>query len=106
MGLRNVVLDREQDINPGIELLRQTIAYSVFDQTKCKTGIEALEAYGYEWDEERGVFMGKPRHDWSSHMSDAARYAAFAASKIKGRLANNEKPKIFMPQMTGSYMGY
>lgn len=88
LGLSNTVLTRETDINPGIELLRQTIAYSVFDQDKCNQGIEALEAYGYEWDDERGVFKSKPRHDWSSHFSDAARYAALAAARIKGEITD------------------
>lgn len=90
-GVQNQVLTREQDITPGIELLRQTIAYSVFDQDKCANGIKALESYGYEWDDERGVFKAKPRHDWSSHLSDAARYAAIAAAKIKGNIAAEPK---------------
>lgn len=92
LGLANTVLPREQDINPGIELLRQTIAYSVFDAEKCKEGINALEAYGYEWDQDRGVFKAKPRHDWSSHYADAGRYAAQAASRIKGDVSESHKP--------------
>lgn len=88
LGLKNQVLQRETDINPGIELLRQTIAYSVFDSEKCKDGIHALENYGYEWDEERGVFKSKPRHDWSSHAASAARYAAIAAGIVKHGLAS------------------
>ena len=91
MGLRNQVLPREQDINPGIELLRQTISYSVFDSDKCADGIKALESYGYEWDDERGVFKAKPRHDWASHYSDAARYAAQAAARIKGDITEKHQ---------------
>lgn len=93
LGLANTVLPREMDINPGIELLRQTLAYSVFDAAQCKDGIEALEAYGYEWDQDRGVFKAKPRHDWSSHYSDAARYAAHAAARIKGDVTEAYKPR-------------
>jgi len=92
MGLRNTVLEREQDINSGIELLRQTIAYSVFDATKTKDGVYALENYGYEWDEDRGMFKNKPKHDWASHYADGARYAAIAASRVKvglSRATNN-----------------
>jgi len=86
LGVGNTILTRESDITPGIELLRQTIAYSVFDQTKCTEGIRALENYGYEWDDERMIFKGKPRHDWTSHAADAARYAAIAAGKVKAGL--------------------
>lgn len=92
LGLSNTVLTRESDINPGIELLRQTIAYSVFDQDKCRDGIHALENYGYEWDEDRGIFKSKPRHDWSSHGASAARYAAIAAGQQKAGLVKGADP--------------
>lgn len=92
MGVQNTVLQRESDINIGIELLRQTIAYSVFDDKKCSDGLHALESYGYEWDEDRAMFKSKPRHDWSSHYADAARYGAIAAGQVKAGIGN--KPKI------------
>jgi len=83
LGIQNEVLARESDINPGIEVLRQTLAYSVFDAQKCKDGLHALENYGYEWDDDKGAFKGKPVHNWSSHAADSARYAAIAAGFIK-----------------------
>lgn len=83
MGLSNIVLDRETDINPGIELLRQTISYSAFDGELCKDGIHALENYAYEWNEDMQRFSSKPKHDWASHGASAARYAAIAASRQK-----------------------
>lgn len=92
LGLSNIVLPRESDITPGIELLRQTIAFSVFDNVKCRDGLHALENYGYEWDEDRKVFKGRPRHDWSSHAASAARYAAIAASREKHGLVKQSDP--------------
>jgi len=92
MGIQNTVLTRETDINPGIELLRQTIAYSVFDKDQCADGIHALEHYGYEWDDDRQTFKAKPRHDWSSDYADAARYAARAAAMEKGGLIKINDP--------------
>lgn len=83
MGLTNTVLEREQDLTPGIEMLRQTILFSCFDDEKCKEGIYALDNYSYEWDDERKVFKKKPSHDWTSHAASAARYAALAAAGIK-----------------------
>lgn len=105
LGLPNIVLDREQDINPGIELLRQTIAFSAFDTTNCAEGIRCLEDYAYEWDENRGVFKDKPSHNWASHGADCARYAAIAASKIKGSLSKADKLPIRSLQGAASYMG-
>lgn len=84
MGVKNTVLQRESDITPGIELLRQTIAFSVFDADNCKDGIHALDNYGYEYDEDRQVFKPRPVHNWASHGADAARYAAIAAKQAKG----------------------
>ena len=101
MGVSNQVLAREQDINPGIELLRQTIAFSAFDSVKCADGITALESYGYEWDEDRGIFKSKPRHDWSSHAASAARYAALAASTLKAGLMSKMPEKKRMQTGTG-----
>jgi len=104
MGLSNTVLAREADISPGIELLRQTIAYSVFDAEKCKDGIHALDNYGYEWDEDRSIFKDKPRHDWTSHAADAARYGAIAAGQRKGGLARMTSDP-FAPQRRTGWMG-
>lgn len=92
MGLVNTVLARETDITPGIELLRQTIAYSVFDADKCREGLHAIENYGYEWDDERMIFKNKPRHDWTSHAADSARYAAIAAGQRRGMLVRMNDP--------------
>lgn len=92
MGLSCYVLDREQNISVGIELVRQTIAFSVFDAVKCADGIHALENYKYEWHEDLQKFKDKPLHDWSSDASDAARYAAQAASLVKTGLAKKRPP--------------
>ncbi|CAM6005664.1 unnamed protein product [Sphagnum balticum] len=97
MGVPNIVLEREVDINPGIEQLRQAINYSVFDAEKCKDGIHALENYGYEWDENRNVFKSTPKHDWTSHGASAARYAILAAKIFK--------PKVDKPVSQYDYGG-
>lgn len=76
-----VILPRELSISPGIDLTRQTLGFSVFDEEKCKDGIHALEHYAFEWDEERKIFKNEPKHDWSSNGADAARYAAIAAKR-------------------------
>lgn len=105
LGVETQVLIRETDINPGIELMRQTIAFSCFDADKCKDGIHALEHYGYEWDEDMGRFKSKPRHDWSSHAASAARYAAIAAGKIKAGLGKPPAPSFKIKATTGWMAG-
>lgn len=105
MGLPNVVLERENDITAGIELLRQTLAFSVFDAKKCADGIKALEAYSYKWNEERMSFSKSPLHDWSSNGADAARYAARAASLQKGGLIKTKDPFKNNYYNGGGWMG-
>jgi phage terminase large subunit len=86
MGINCTILARATNLRAERDLLNNTIAFSAFDAHKCADGILALENYHFEWDVDRGVFKKEPLHDWSSHASDAARYAAIAASKIKGGL--------------------
>jgi hypothetical protein len=104
MGLLNIVLPRESDINPGIELLRQTIAYSVFDDQNCVDGIHALENYAYEWNDELKKFDDRPKHDWTSHYSDAARYAVIAAGTLKNIKPAGDNP--FIQHTAGSWMAH
>jgi len=92
MGLNNQVLERENDLTAGIELTRQTLAFSVFDRDACGAGIKALEAYSYKWNEDRMSFSKTPLHDWSSNGADAARYAARAAAMTKGGRIKTEDP--------------
>lgn len=103
MGLKNQVLPRESDINPGIDLMRQTIGFSCFDQKGCADGLHALENYAYEWDEDRGIFKSKPMHNWASHGASAARYGALAASQIKTILTPPKKSN-YQPRRSG-WMG-
>jgi hypothetical protein len=83
MGLKTRVLEREATITTGIDLLRQTIGFSAFDAKKCAEGLRCLENYAYEWDDDKGKPKDKPRHDWTSHGADSARYAAIAAPMAK-----------------------
>ena len=105
MGLSNTVLERENDINAGIELVRQTLAFSVFDADKTSAGLNALEAYSYKWNEDRMTFSKTPLHDWSSNGADAARYAARAASMQKGGLVKTKDPYARTSYSSGGWMG-
>lgn len=59
----------------GIQATRLTFKDCYIDD-KCREGIDALKQYQREYDEDKKCFRDKPRHDWSSHFSDCARYAA------------------------------
>ena len=61
---------KEDRINAG----RTIITRCAFHETNCQQGIEGLEAWEYEWDEENEVFRKEPKHNWASHSSDGYTY--------------------------------
>lgn len=58
----------------GVQAARLTLRDCYFD-AKCSSGLDALKQYQREYDDDRKCFKDKPRHDWTSHYSDAFRYA-------------------------------
>ena len=65
-------------IQDGIQAARKMFEHCWFDQMACDEGINALAQYQREYDEDKKVFREKPRHDWTSHLSDGFRYLAVA----------------------------
>lgn len=60
-------------LQDGIQATRLALTRAWFDN-RCEEGIECLRQYQREYDEDKKVFRDKPRHDWTSHGSDAFRY--------------------------------
>jgi hypothetical protein len=50
----------------------------VSGRSGCSLGLRRLRAYRKEWDESRGVWKDRPRHDDASHGADA--FLTFACS--------------------------
>jgi hypothetical protein len=51
------------------------------DEQGCGLGLRQLRAYRKEWDESRGVWKDRPRHDDASHGADA--FMTLACSSYK-----------------------
>lgn len=81
LGLDNVTVCPQLDVEDGIEAVRNLLARCYFDADKCREGIMALRQYRREFNDERQVFMARPVHDWASHGADAFRYLAVASPK-------------------------
>jgi hypothetical protein len=60
-------------VDDGINAARTVLAHCEFDEAACSEGLKAMRSYRKDWDEERGVWKDKPRHDWASHGADAFR---------------------------------
>ncbi len=87
--LKTVQRPRDMEaVNAGIEAGRNIFSRCWFDEEKCRKGLEALESYHKEYDEENKVFRNRPFHDWSSHAADGWRTFAVGYQE-----PNVSKPK-------------
>lgn len=67
-----------------IPAIRNLLANCWFDEVKCAQGINALEAYHSEYNEEKKILSNRPEHDWASNGADAFRtFAVGYAPKQK-----------------------
>jgi phage terminase large subunit len=66
------------EVQDGIQAARMVLPRCWFDEEKCTEGLEALRQYQREYDEDTKAFKERPRHDWTSHASDAFRMLAVA----------------------------
>jgi hypothetical protein len=69
-GVRMTVIPATSQMN-SIEAARKTLEVCWFDEKGSGRGLESLRQYQFEYDEDKKTYKNKPRHDWSSHASDA-----------------------------------
>ncbi|MFG1340381.1 hypothetical protein [Xanthobacter autotrophicus] len=102
LGLgRNPSVVPMHTLDDGINALRQMFPRMWFDATATRDGLEALRQYRTDFDEKLKVFRDKPRHDWTSHAADAARYMAMAFREMT-QAAQKPKPvaapgQVYLP---------
>ena len=65
-------------LQDGIQATRMALLRCWFDAERSEGLVECLRQYQREWDEDKKVFRDKPRHDWTSHGSDAMRMLSIA----------------------------
>lgn len=106
-----VAISPKMSIMDGIQAVRALLLSNIkIHKTNCKDGIEALDNYKREYNEETKEFGSKPLHDWSSHFSDAFRYFALsirAAMTMNKNFTNqriatktkSERPAIVLPTL-------
>jgi phage terminase large subunit len=78
LGLNNMRIVPNLEIQDGIQAARIALRRCWFDEEACRDGLEALRQYQREFDEDKKAFRERPRHDWTSHSSDAFRMLAVA----------------------------
>ena len=78
LGINNMTIVPDLSVQDGIQAVRMMLPFTWFDADKCGEGVEALRQYQREFDEDKKAFRQTPKHDWTSHPSDAMRMLAIA----------------------------
>lgn len=78
LEFRPNIVDRPKVKTEAIATARAIFASCQFDESGCDLGLKRLRHYRKEWDDERGVWKDRPRHDDNSHGADA--FITFACS--------------------------
>lgn len=90
LGLKPIVLAQNK-VMDGIAAARKTLPLCVF-HPRTEPGIQALEQYRREWDEDARTFGQNAVHDWTSHAADAFRYMAMAWRSAPNEI-QDDRPK-------------
>jgi hypothetical protein len=88
--LKSIKITPNLKLQDGIQASRLALTRAWFDH-KCSDGIECLRQYQREYDEDKKVFRDKPRHDWTSHGSDAFRYLSIVW-KEEAKIVTKDEP--------------
>lgn len=81
LKFRANIVERSQSEIEQINQARPFFAKCQFDEAGCSEGLKRLRAFRKEWDEARGVWKDKSRHDINSHGAKA--FMTFTASGFR-----------------------
>lgn len=85
------VVERVEDIDVGINLVRSHLPRCWFDSENCAVGIAHMDGYKKEWDAKAGTFKRTPKHD--SHSNGADAFRQFAQGYKKPTKADPNRKK-------------
>ncbi|MBI5270692.1 MAG: hypothetical protein HY856_13555 [Burkholderiales bacterium] len=72
LGFRNIeIVKRIDDKRNAIAMGKAIFPECEFDEEGCAEGIDCLDNYSREWNEDRGEWASYPRHDKFSHGADS-----------------------------------
>ncbi len=82
----NVRITPKISVKEGIDAARLMLDRVRIDAVRCRAGIEAIEAYEWDYNARMDEMKDRPLHNWASHGCDALRYMAISLQQ--------EKPKM------------
>ncbi len=69
-------------VEDGINATRMMFSRLWIDENKCQVFLDYISQYCKEWDDKKGMFRDKPRHDFTSHAADMLRYSSYSEQKM------------------------
>lgn len=96
-GVGAVGIAPELSLADGIAAARTLLEGDIRFHPRCDTspvpgissGLEALRAYKYAWNETLQTYAKEPLHDWSSHSADSFRYLALVVKRSVGLMRSS-----------------
>ena len=89
-------------VDDGINKGRLMWPHLWVDEKNCQTWLDYMAQYRQKWDENRGMFLEEPYHDFTSHAADVHRMAAI----VEPEMTNEEvKPYVQVRQEEASLYG-
>lgn len=76
IGGKWAIVPRVDDVNHGIQSVRDVFSQCTFDEEGCKYGLAHLAQYRKDWNSRLGTWSDRPRHDIHSEAADAFRQFA------------------------------
>ncbi len=76
IGGKWIIVPRVEDINHGIQSVRESFSQCTFDEAGTKDGLIHLGQYKKEWNARLGCWSDRPRHDIHSEAADSFRQFA------------------------------
>jgi hypothetical protein len=93
----NVVVIPKLPVDDGIARGRAMFSHLWIDEDRCALFLDYIAQYRQKWDENRGMFLETPYHDFTSHAADVHRGAAVIEDQM-----NNEDEQP-MPEQEDPY---
>jgi hypothetical protein len=82
LGL-NFEVTPKLSIEDGIQASRLILPSCHFNSVKCELGIQGLQGYCKEYDEELRIYKPRPKHDWCSNFADSFKTGAIMINQMK-----------------------
>ena len=109
LGIEPIIIVKRakdsQAVMNGIEAVRNILGQCWFDINKCSIGIDGLESYRSEFNDEKGVLDIKPLHNLASHAADAFRTFAvgYANKKVENVMSVTDFMESIRSELQGGY---